>query len=44
MALGQRITPPKFDLNVEPLNSLDVDERPPHVVKSANAQHHDQHF
>jgi hypothetical protein len=28
MALGQRIKPPRFDLNAKPLDSLDVDERP----------------
>jgi hypothetical protein len=33
MALGQRIQPPSFDLNVEPLDSLDVDERPALIVK-----------
>ena len=38
MALGHRIKPPGFDLKVEPLDSLDVDERPIPIVKLANAQ------
>jgi len=42
LALGQRIKAPSFDLNVEPLNSLDVDERSTQVVKVADAQHHAQ--
>ena len=42
MALGQRIEPPSFDLNAKPLDSLDVDERPPPIVKLADAQHHAQ--
>jgi hypothetical protein len=33
MALGQIIEPPYFGLNVKPLDSLDVDERPPPFVK-----------
>ena len=41
-ALGQRIKPPSFNLNVKPLHSLDVDKRPPHIVKLANAQHRAQ--
>ena len=31
-----------FDRNAKPLDSLDVDERPPLVVKLAIAQHHAQ--
>ena len=42
MALVHRIKPPSLDLNAKPLDSLDVDERPPHIVKLANAQHHVQ--
>ena len=42
--LGQRIEPPSFDLNAEPLHSLDVDKRPPLIVTLANAQHHSQLF
>ena len=38
----QRIKPPSFDLNVEPLDSLDVDERPPLTGKLAKSQHHAQ--
>ena len=33
MALGQRIEPLSVDLNAKPLDSLDVDERPPPIVK-----------
>ena len=44
MALGQRVETPRFDLNAKPLDSLDVDERPPPIVKLANAQHHAQLF
>ena len=44
MALGQRIRPPSFDLNVEPLDTLDIDERPPPIMKLAIAQHHALHF
>ena len=40
MALVQRIGPPSLDLNGKPLDSLDVDDRPPRVVKLAHAQHH----
>ena len=29
MALGQRIKPRSFDFNAKPLDSLDVDEKPP---------------
>lgn len=42
MALGQRIEPLSFDLNVEPLDSLDVDERAPPIMKLAYDQHHAQ--
>lgn len=42
MALGHKIDTPSFDLIVGPLNSLDVDESPSHVVKLADAQHHVQ--
>ena len=38
MALGQTIEPPNFDLNMEPLGSLDVDERPPLIVKLVDPQ------
>ena len=37
MALGQRKEPPSFDLNEEPSNSLDVDERPPPIMRSTYA-------
>ena len=40
MALGQKIKSPGFDLNAKPLDSLHVGERPPPIVKLANAQHH----
>ena len=39
-ALGQRIELPSFDLNAKLLDSLDIDERPPPIVKLAVAQHH----
>jgi hypothetical protein len=39
-ALGQRRESPSFDLNAKPLDSLDIDERPPPIVKLATAQHH----
>jgi hypothetical protein len=42
IALGHIIRPPGFDLNAEPLESLDVNKRPPHIVKLENAQHHAQ--
>ena len=42
MALGQRLKPPSFDLNAGLLNSLDVEERPPPIVKYVDAQHHAQ--
>ena len=32
MALEQRIKPPSFDLNAEPLDTLDFDERSPPIV------------
>ena len=38
MALGQRIEPRSFNLNVEPLDSLYVDERPLPIMKLADAQ------
>ena len=38
MALGQRIEPHSFNLNVEPLDSLYVDERPLPIMKLADAQ------
>ena len=37
IALGHSIKPPSFDLNTELLDSLDVNERPPHIVKLENA-------
>ena len=40
MALAQRIKPPSSNLNAESLHSLDVDERPPPIVKLVDAQHH----
>jgi hypothetical protein len=42
MALGHGIEPSSFDLNAKPLNYLDVDERPPPIVKLIDAQHHAQ--
>jgi hypothetical protein len=36
MALGQRMESSSFDLNAKPLDSLDVDERPPPIMKLAN--------
>ena len=39
-ALGQRRESPNFDLNAKPLDSLDIDERPPLIMKLATAQHH----
>ena len=42
MALGQKLKPPGFDLDAKPLDSLDVDERPPPIVKLVDAQHHAQ--
>ena len=42
MAWGERIEPPRFDLNAEALDSLDVDERPLPIVKVAYVQHHAQ--
>ena len=38
----ERIEPPSFDLNAEPLDSLDVDERPQPITKLAYSQHHAQ--
>ena len=42
MALGQRIEPTSSNLTAKPLHTLDVDERPPPIVKLADAQHHSQ--
>ena len=42
MAFGRRKEPLGFDLNEEPLDSLNVDERSPSVVKLINAQPHAQ--
>ena len=42
MALGQRIELPSFELNAKPLDSLDVDERLPPILKLAHASHHAQ--
>ena len=42
MSLGQRIKPSSLDLSAKPFNPLDVDERPPPIVKLVNAQHHAQ--
>ena len=41
-ALGQRIKPTSFNLNAKPLHPLEVDERPPPIVKLVDAQHHAQ--
>ena len=42
MALGHGIEPPSFDLNAKPFDCLDVDERPPPIVKLVDAQHQAQ--
>jgi hypothetical protein len=42
MALGQRIEPASLDLTTETVNPLDVDERPPPIVKLTDAQQHAQ--
>jgi hypothetical protein len=42
MALGQRIKPASLDHIVETVNPLDVDERPPPIVKLTDAQQHAQ--
>ena len=42
MILGQRIKPPNYELNAKPLDSLDVDERLPPILKLAHTQHHPQ--
>lgn len=42
MFLGQRIQPPDINLDIEPLHCLDVDDKPPRIMKLANAQHHAQ--
>ena len=38
--LGQRRESPNFDLNAKPLDSLDIDEKPPFIMKLATAQYH----
>jgi hypothetical protein len=40
MAFGQRIKPTSLDLTAETVNPLDVDERPPPIVKMMDAQQH----
>ena len=42
MTLGHRIEPITYDLNAKCLVSLDVDDRPPPIMKLAHAQHHTQ--
>jgi hypothetical protein len=42
MALGQRIKLISLDQTVETVNPLDVDERPPPIVKLTDAQQHAQ--
>ena len=42
MASKQRIELPSFDLNAKPLDSLDIEERPPPIVKLVDTQHHAQ--
>ena len=42
MTLVERIEPPSFDLDAEPLDSLDADDKPPPIVKLRDAQHHVQ--
>ena len=42
IALGQRIKLPSFDLNAKLMDALDVNERPPPIVKLLNVQHHAQ--
>jgi hypothetical protein len=37
-ALGQRIEPISLDIAAETVNPLDVDERPPSIVKLTDAQ------
>jgi hypothetical protein len=41
-ALGQRIEPTSLDLTGETENPLDVDERPPPIVKLTDAQQYAQ--
>ena len=41
-ALRQRIKPASLDLTTETVNPLDVDERPPPIVKLTDAQQHAQ--
>ena len=40
--MGQIIRPPSFELNVEPLDTLDVKVRSPPIVKLADYEHHAQ--
>ena len=40
VALGHILEPPYFDLNGEPLDSLDVNERLPLIMKLADARHY----
>jgi hypothetical protein len=40
MALGQRIELASLDLTAETVNPLDVDERPPPIVKLTDTQQH----
>jgi hypothetical protein len=42
MALGHRIESTSLDLNVETVNPLDVDERPPPIVKLTDARQYVQ--
>jgi hypothetical protein len=40
MALGQRLEPTSLDITAETVKPLDVDERPPPIVKLMDAQQH----
>ena len=40
MAVGHRIEPTSLNLTAETVNPLDVDERPPPIVKMMDAQQH----
>ena len=42
MALGQIIKPDSLDITFETVNLLDVDQRPPPIVKLTDAQQHAQ--
>jgi hypothetical protein len=42
MASGQRIEPTSLDLTAETVNPVDVDERPPPILKLTDAQQHAQ--